>query len=66
MCLARHATLPHADITFLGEGNLSAETGWKYSVTITDVSQAARGNVNYPGLNCLRLNINLFHTQEFD
>lgn len=45
------------DITFLAEGNLSVEIGWKYTVTITDIFQAAKGNVNYPGFSCLRFNI---------
>lgn len=57
MCSARNATLLHTDTTFLAEGNLSAGIGWKYAMTVSDISQAARGNVNYPGFHCVRLNI---------
>lgn len=56
MCSARNATLPHTDVTFLAEGNLNARVGWKYTTTISDISQAARGNINHPGFNCVRLN----------
>lgn len=54
MCSAKHATLPHTGITFLAEGQLSADIGWKQTMTITNISQAGRGNTNYPGFNCLR------------